>query len=85
VVVGNLDPDPTLTAKGRAASELQVEAKVVVGNLDPFRLRELVGAQRFGTDLNQRLDAMRRDGTTMKARALPRAQAACTEPARACA
>jgi len=56
---------------------------VVVGNLDPFRLRELVGAQRFGADLNQRLDAMRRDGTTLKARALPCAQAACTEPARA--
>ena len=45
---------------------LQVEAKVVVGNLDPFRLRDLVGAERFGPELNQRLDAMRRPGTTMK-------------------
>ena len=48
---------------------LQVEAKVVVGNLDPYRLRDLVGAERFSPELNQRLDAMRRPGTTMKAAA----------------
>ena len=56
---------------------LQVEAKVVVGNLDPYRLRDLVGTQRFGPELNQRLDAMRRPGTTMKA-AAPASTARCS-------
>ena len=49
----------------------QVEAKVVISNTDPFRLRELTGAERFGPDLNRRLDAMRRDGTTLKAPSQP--------------
>ena len=54
--------------RGRAR---QVEAKVVVSNADPFRLRELTGAERFGPELNRRLDAMRRDGTTLKAPSQP--------------
>ena len=56
---------------------LQVEAKVVVGNLDPYRLRDLVGAERFGPELNQRLYAMRRPGTTMKV-AGPVSRARCS-------
>ena len=56
---------------------LQVEAKVVVGNLDPYRLRDLVGAECFGPELNQRLDAMRRPGTTMKV-AGPVSRARCS-------
>jgi hypothetical protein len=35
-------------------------------NADPFRLRELVGAQHFGAQLNTKLDGLKKDGTTMK-------------------
>src|SRR5688500_8240343 len=44
----------------------EVSAKVVLSNSDPFRTRALVGADRFPTDFNQRLDGYRRTGTTMK-------------------
>ena len=45
-------------------------ARVVLANADPFRLRELAGAHSFPADFNARLDSMRRDGTTMKVRAV---------------
>jgi phytoene dehydrogenase-like protein len=43
-----------------------VDATVVVSNTDPFRLRELVGRDRFPASFNVRLDGMRRTGTTLK-------------------
>jgi phytoene dehydrogenase-like protein len=54
----------------------EVRAKVVVVNADPFRMRELAGADAFPDDYNRRLDGYRRDGTTFKVnlalRGLPR-------------
>lgn len=60
-----------VTARGE-----EVRARAVVVGADPFRMRALVGAERFSDDYNRRLDAMRRDGTTLKVnlalRGLPR-------------
>ena len=44
----------------------EVRAKVVVSNADPFRLRSLVGADRFPAEFNAKLDGFRRPGMTMK-------------------
>jgi phytoene dehydrogenase-like protein len=44
----------------------EVEARVVVSNTDPFRLRELVGAENLPADFNARLDGFKRPGTTLK-------------------
>jgi phytoene dehydrogenase-like protein len=41
-------------------------AGVVVCNADPFRMRELVGADQLPAAFNQRLDGYRRDGSTFK-------------------
>lgn len=43
-----------------------ITAKAVVVNADPFRMRELVGADALGQAFNDRLDGYRKDGTTMK-------------------
>jgi phytoene dehydrogenase-like protein len=54
----------------------EVRAKVVVVNADPFRMREMIGADRLPAEYNRRLDGYRRDGSTLKVnlalRALPR-------------
>lgn len=54
----------------------RVDARVVLVNADPFRLRELAGPERFAPDFNAWLDSRRKDGTTMKVnlalKALPR-------------
>jgi phytoene dehydrogenase-like protein len=50
----------------RLASGEELRAKVVVGNVDPFNLRNLVGAQNFPADFNRKLDGLLRNGTTMK-------------------
>lgn len=44
----------------------EVEARVVVCNADPFRLRSLVGTGSFPPEFNARLDAFKRHGTTLK-------------------
>lgn len=44
----------------------EVRAPVVVVNADPFRMRDLVGADALPGDYNRRIDAYRRDGRTMK-------------------
>jgi phytoene dehydrogenase-like protein len=44
----------------------EIAARAVVVNADPFRMRELVGPERFPRDYNARLDGYRRDGTTLK-------------------
>lgn len=55
-----------LTADGRV-----LRAKAVLVNADPFRLRELVGGdEAFPADFNAKLDGLRKDGTTMKARVM---------------
>jgi phytoene dehydrogenase-like protein len=59
------------TQAGRAsgaalADGREVVAKAVVSNADPFRLRTLVGAERFPREFNAKLDDFRRTGTTMK-------------------
>jgi phytoene dehydrogenase-like protein len=44
----------------------EIKAKVVLSNADPFRTRSLVGANRFPSHFNAKLDNFRRTGTTMK-------------------
>jgi len=44
----------------------EIEAKTVVVNADPFRMRDLVGHSRLPGEYNARLDGYQRDGTTMK-------------------
>jgi len=51
-----------LLADGR-----RIEAKAVVSNADPYRTRALAGgASAIGEALSQKLDAMARDGSTLK-------------------
>jgi phytoene dehydrogenase-like protein len=50
----------------QCASGREVRTSVAVVNADPFRMRELVGSERFGGAWNARLDGYRRDGTTFK-------------------
>jgi phytoene dehydrogenase-like protein len=42
-------------------------AGVVVCNVDPFRMHDLVGSGKWPPDFDRRLDALRREGTTMAA------------------
>lgn len=44
----------------------ELRAPVVLTNCDPFRLRYLVGHDNFPEPFNQKLDGMKRMGTTMK-------------------
>ena len=44
----------------------EMAATLVLSNADPFRMRSLVGTAAFPAEFNDRLDAMRRPGTTMK-------------------
>lgn len=44
----------------------QVEAEAVLCNADPFRMVDLVGRDRLPAPYLQRLDAMKRDGSTFK-------------------
>lgn len=47
-------------------------------NADPFRLRQLAGGSAaFPADFNARLDGLRKDGTTMKARGVGWGGGAC--------
>lgn len=48
------------------ASGAHLKSAVVVAGSDPFTLRDLVGAEGFPAALSQRLDAMRRPGSTFK-------------------
>jgi phytoene dehydrogenase-like protein len=44
----------------------EIDAKVVLVNADPFRMRDLVGAASLPAAYNRRLDNYRRDGSTFK-------------------
>ncbi len=44
----------------------ELRARVVVCNADPFRMRELIGAEKLPKEYNQRLDGYKRDGSTFK-------------------
>ena len=44
----------------------EIKAKAVVSNADPFRMREMAGAEALGDELNKKLDRLKRTGTTMK-------------------
>ena len=44
----------------------EIKARVVVCNADPFRMTDLVGRSEFPPAFLAHLDALRRDGTTMK-------------------
>jgi phytoene dehydrogenase-like protein len=59
-------------ASGYSASEVvledgrTVQALVVLSNADPFRTRDLVGAEYFPAAFNAKLDGFYRPGTTLK-------------------
>jgi phytoene dehydrogenase-like protein len=44
----------------------EIRASTVLCNADPFRTRDLVGAQRFPPAFNAKLDGFKRPGTTLK-------------------
>ena len=44
----------------------EIEAKTIIVNADPFRMRHLAGAENFPTNYNQRLEGYHKDGTTLK-------------------
>lgn len=44
----------------------EIKAKVAISNADPYRMREMAGAEALGDELNKKLDGLRRSGTTMK-------------------
>lgn len=48
------------------ASDRELRAECVVVNADPFRMRELAGAESFDADYNTRLDQYVRPGSTLK-------------------
>jgi len=48
------------------ADDEEIRATAVVVNADPFRMRDLVGADFFPADYNSRLDRYRKPGTTFK-------------------
>lgn len=50
----------------RTARGDELRARAVLVGADPFRMRELAGRDNFPADYNARLDAMRRDGTSLK-------------------
>ncbi|HZU81559.1 MAG TPA: NAD(P)/FAD-dependent oxidoreductase [Polyangiaceae bacterium] len=65
------------TARGVVlAGGEELRARVVVCNADPFRMRDLVGRASLPAEFDARIEAYRRDGTTMKVnlalRGLPR-------------
>jgi phytoene dehydrogenase-like protein len=43
-----------------------IRAPIVVSGADPFRTRAMVGASKLPDSYNEKLDGLRRDGTTMK-------------------
>ena len=65
-------PVTRITAEGNRATGVvlndgrEFRATAVVANADPFRLRSLVGAEKFPASFNAKLDGFRRAGTTMK-------------------
>jgi phytoene dehydrogenase-like protein len=44
----------------------EIDATVVISNADPFRLRALVGREKFPPAFNAKLDHFKRPGTTLK-------------------
>jgi phytoene dehydrogenase-like protein len=44
----------------------EIETKVVICNADPFRMRALVGQEKFPPAFNAKLDNFKRTGTTLK-------------------
>jgi phytoene dehydrogenase-like protein len=44
----------------------EIETKVVISNADPFRMRLLVGREKFPQAFNGKLDNFKRTGTTLK-------------------
>ncbi len=65
------------TARGIALQDgRELRAETIIVNADPFRMRTLVGAEKFPADYNARLDGYLRDGSTIKVNlcltALPR-------------
>lgn len=44
----------------------EIDTKVVISNADPFRMRALVGREKFPPAFNAKLDNFKRTGTTLK-------------------
>jgi phytoene dehydrogenase-like protein len=59
------------TSGGQVASVVlqdgrEIDTKVVISNADPFRMRALVGQEKFPHAFNAKLDNFKRTGTTLK-------------------
>lgn len=55
----------------------RIDARCVVVNADPFKLRDLAGQQHFSSDFNAWLDSLKKDGTTMKVSMTESAACSC--------
>lgn len=81
-----LMPACSITVEGGTATGVvttcgrEHRGRAVLVNADPFRLRQLAGADSFPADFNKRLDSMCKDGTTMKVRSSTVATAAALPP-----
>lgn len=54
-------------AKGALLADgTELGATVVIANTDPFRMRDLIGAENLPVDYNARLDSYLRDGSSLK-------------------
>jgi len=59
------------TCDGRVAGAVlkdgrEIDTKVVISNADPFRMRALIGREKFSQAFNTKLDKFMRTGTTLK-------------------
>lgn len=58
--------EPGSPARVHLKDGRELVARTVIANADPYRLRQLVGEDAYPAEFNQRLDAMKRPGSTMK-------------------
>jgi phytoene dehydrogenase-like protein len=64
--VGRIECERGVSTGVMLSSGAFIRARSIVANCDPFRLRELVGAEAFPSEFNVWLDARRRPGMTFK-------------------
>jgi phytoene dehydrogenase-like protein len=64
--VAQIEASGGVTSGVLLADGARVAAKVVISNADPYRTRALAGEDALAEGLSERLDAMARDGSTLK-------------------
>jgi len=70
-IITSLGVEKILSTKGQVVGVLlkngqELHAPIVVCNADPFRMRQMIGAENLPTLFNTKLDGLKRYGTTMK-------------------